>query len=80
MVRVVVMVTVMAMTLMSGKPLLSACYALSNHVNSLYPHHNPGRLISYYSHCTGEETEALRGYYFPRPHWYVALGFESTLH
>ena len=40
---VVVMVAVMVMILISGKPLLSTYYVLSKYVNSLYPHHSPGR-------------------------------------
>ena len=38
-----------------------------------------GGRFSYYPHCTEEEAEPLRGYYFPRPHWYRVSGFESIL-
>ena len=36
-----------------------------------------GGRFSYYPHCTEEEAEPLRGYYFPRPRWYRDLNLYS---
>ena len=42
-VRMVTTLIVMVMLLISAKPSLSTYYVQSKFVNSLYPHHKPGR-------------------------------------
>lgn len=70
MVRMVVTVAAMVMILIAGKPLLRAYYVLSRYVIIPFILTTAlGGRFSYYPHCIEEETEALRGYYFPRSHW-----------